>query len=318
MARERVRPRIFCFGGAVVDRSLRPLHELRRGTSNPVVTAAAPGGVARNVAEGLARLGVPVSLCSIVGEDADGDRLVHGLAAAGVDVERVQRSPHAPTAGYWAVLDPRGELYLGLADMEIFEGLDDAWAEAAMADAEAAKIWVVDANLDPVGLGRLLRTRRQGTTVAADPVSEAKAGRLRPFLDRIDVLFPDRGELAELADLPAEDDGQVAAAADRLRRLGVGAVVVSLGERGVYVDDGERRQCFAALPPARVRDVTGAGDALLAGWVWALAAAPGVDPVRAALAAASLAVESARTVPAELTPERLLRRATAVGEAARR
>jgi hypothetical protein len=51
------RRRVLCVGAATVDRSFRSLDPIRPGTSNPVVSTKGFGGVARNVAENLARLG---------------------------------------------------------------------------------------------------------------------------------------------------------------------------------------------------------------------------------------------------------------------
>ncbi len=70
---------------------------LRPGVSNPAQIRTGFGGVARNVAENLARLGQPVSLISVVGRDRRGEELLEHAAAAGIDVTPVVRSPDLPT-----------------------------------------------------------------------------------------------------------------------------------------------------------------------------------------------------------------------------
>ena len=106
---------ILCVGGAVVDRKYTLTSHAVAATSNPAVATTSWGGVARNVAENLARLGVPVSLVSRVGDDAAGADLLRHTAAAGVDVSGVLVG--GTTAEYVAVLDPAGDLVLGVAAM---------------------------------------------------------------------------------------------------------------------------------------------------------------------------------------------------------
>lgn len=275
-----------------MDRRAVASGPLRPGTSNPVVSALKPGGVSRNVAEALARLGCDVALFSIVGDDDAGRRLLRGLADAGVDVAGVIRSERQPTGAYTAVLGPSGRLEFGLADMEIFEEADGTWAEGLVPALSARGIWFVDANLSADALSALLASKPIGTLVLADPVSVAKSERLRPVLSGIDVLFPDRLEAGALSKLSAViNEEQVARAAERILESGVGAVVVTLGSEGVFVADGARSEVVPAIAPGGpLSDVTGAGDALVAGYIFGLSRQWG-DPLRLGLAAASLALE---------------------------
>lgn len=283
---------IACVGGTSMDRRAVASGPLRPGTSNPVVSALKPGGVSRNVAEALARLGCDVALFSIVGDDDAGRRLLRGLADAGVDVAGVIRSERQPTGAYTAVLGPSGRLEFGLADMEIFEEADGTWAEGLVPALSARGIWFVDANLSADALSALLASKPIGTLVLADPVSVAKSERLRPVLSGIDVLFPDRLEAGALSKLSAViNEEQVARAAERILESGVGAVVVTLGSEGVFVADGARSEVVPAIAPGGpLSDVTGAGDALVAGYIFGLSRQWG-DPLRLGLAAASLALE---------------------------
>src|SRR5690606_2286804 len=68
--------RIAVIGGAVLDRKYHARHELIMGTSTPVEGHRNFGGVARNVAENLARLGATVSFVSAVGDDLSGRELL--------------------------------------------------------------------------------------------------------------------------------------------------------------------------------------------------------------------------------------------------
>ena len=102
-----VGPAVVVIGGANVDVHARGAAPLVGGTSNPGSTSLGNGGVGRNVAENLARLGTPTRLVAGVGRDPLGDQLLDETAAAGVDVSLVRRTA-APTGTYTAVLDADG------------------------------------------------------------------------------------------------------------------------------------------------------------------------------------------------------------------
>ena len=60
---------VWVIGGVNMDISGTPAGPLRAGASNPGRVTLAPGGVGRNIAENLRRMGRRVSLVSILGED---------------------------------------------------------------------------------------------------------------------------------------------------------------------------------------------------------------------------------------------------------
>ncbi len=296
---------ILCLGGAHVDRTSRVEGTVVLGTSNPARTTGATGGVAANVARLLALLGHPVAVASLVGSDRPGDAVIAALAGDGVETSLVGRHPRLPTAEYWAVVDGTGNLVLGIADMEIYDHLDAAWLESVLPAVESAGVVVVDANLPESAVAAVAGAA--SGTVLADPVSVPKSRRLAGALGDIDVVFPDRAEAAVLGRTPTESSAGLRRATTAMRAAGAGSVVVSLGNRGVYVDDGARRRFVPPVDPDGVVDVTGAGDALVAGYVHG--SLLGVaDPLDAALAAASLVVESEGSVPGDLTADLLAAR----------
>src|SRR4051812_23232396 len=92
-------------------------------SSNPGATAIAHGGVGRNVAENLARLGSPVRLIGVVGQDDAGSALLDQLGLLDVALRGVRRSADCATGTYTAVLDHDGGLVIGVADMAATDSL---------------------------------------------------------------------------------------------------------------------------------------------------------------------------------------------------
>jgi len=300
------RPRLLCAGGAVVDLKLRLHAPSVAGTSNPASASTSFGGVARNVAENLAALlagtGVDVELLSAIGDDAAGAALLAHLAGHGIAIERVLTLPGEVTAQYLAVLEPGGDLTIGAAVMDILARIDVPALDAAW----PAEGWVFcDGNLSADVLAHALeRGRGTGTSVAVDAVSTAKVTRLPADLRGLALLSCNRDEAqAWLAHHGRALDRSDADLAQALLAAGADAVLLTRGAAGLVVATEDGVEAIAAVPAVPV-DVTGAGDALIAGTLAALIG--GADLVTAAKAGAERAartVESPQSVlPAQPPP----------------
>ena len=254
-------------------------------TSNPGNFTTGFGGVARNVAENLARLGRDTVMVSLVGDDEDGRAVAAHLASLGADTSGIAAAPGRATASYTAILEPDGELVIGFADMDLYDDLTPARLAAARDVLETCDVWFADANLPAESLAWLAR-ERGSRFFAADAVSVPKAARLIPVLHEIAPLFLNRAQAAAI--------GRFSAA-----RCGV----ATSGARGAAAwCEGEVRP----FPPIRAsaRDVTGAGDALIAGTLYRWTEGGDFfDAVRFGMAAAAITVESPHTVAPHLTAE---------------
>jgi pseudouridine kinase len=271
------------------------------GTSNPGNVTTDFGGVARNVAENLARLGRSVTMVSRVGDDENGAAVVAHLHSLGIDTSLVSVAARA-TASYTAILEPGGELVLGLADMDLYDEMLPGTPDMALDTARLLghALWFVDTNLPAETIVWLL-DQADGIPMAVDAVSVVKARKLRGVLPRISILFANLAQAASIADVESVSDA--AQAAHVLRVLGVRAGVVTAGAAGIAVWAGDDVRRMAALP-AVPRDVTGAGDALIAGTLYGVTAPRSLfDAAHLGLAAAAITVESGSTAAAHLTAD---------------
>lgn len=304
--------RIVCLGGAAVDRVYRLAAPAVAGTSNPATVGGSAGGVARNVAELLARLGVPVSLVTAVGDDEGGRRLLADLAAPDVETAGTVTIAGAATAEYAAVTNPDGELVIGVAAMGVLDRLDAALV-AANADRLRAAGWVfADCNTAADGLAALVGLRRgSGFRLAVDAVSTPKVTRLPRDLAGVDVLFLNADEARALVGTAETATARPDALAAAVLARGVGSVVLTLGAAGALVASTSATVAVPAAP-AVVAEVTGAGDSLIAASLWRLASGEALDAaVRFGSALAALTLEATGSVRRDLPREALAAAVTA-------
>ncbi|MFI2711232.1 ribokinase [Micromonospora sp. NPDC018662] len=277
---------VLVVGSANLDRVIR-LDRLPR-PGETVLTGDAEtgaGGKGANQAVALARLGRRVALRAAVGRDAGGETLLAALRSAGVDVSRVRRVDDAPTGEALILLDPTGE-----NSIVVLDGANRRLAPADVAPAHPAPAAVlvqceiptaaVRAALAVTGPLRVLNPAPAGSVDAA-------------LLDQVDVLVPNRIELAQLTGLSVDD---VDDARRALATLPVRQVVVTLGAAGALVRDGHRYDLVPA-PTVPVIDTTGAGDCFCGALTAALV--DGTPLAEAARFAATAAALSTRAVGAQ-------------------
>ena len=289
-------------GAMHVDRIGRVDGVFRRGASNPGPMQEWVGGCMGNVLGAAAGRGRgKIGLISARGGDADGQTVAAVLAARGIADFGAVFLDRA-TASYTAILDADGEVRAALADMDVYEtGLARHLRRSEVhARIGAATHVAVDANLPERAIGTVLDA--SGRPVTALAVSPAKCGRLKPYLERLDLVIMNTRELRTLA--VGGGDEKPATDADRLRALaamGLRRAVVTNGPKPVLVMAGDRI-VSVAVPDAGgpIEDVTGAGDAL-AGIVIAHATERGLpEAVQLGIAAAGVAIRSSGPFAPEL------------------
>ena len=296
--------RVLVVGGANLDLMATGQARLQQGDSNPGRLRSQPGGVARNIAERLASLGRPVRLVSVLGDDEAGRQILQQGQAAGIDMGGCRVLAGAATARYVSLHQPDGELLLAVNDMAVLQGLTADLLQAELPALHSAAAVVIDANLAPATLAALWALPAS-VALWADAVSAAKCQRLGPGLARLHTLKPNRLEALQLSGLPAASADT--ALAGWLLDAGIRQVALSLGADGLLLcgrdADGQRWQHHQPALPVAVRNVTGAGDALLAGLLHAqlAACAPAAAAAFAVVCASS--VLAGQTLPRLLPPE---------------
>ncbi len=170
---------IIVIGGANLDIKAKSLEVNHFGTSNPSRITSSPGGVGRNIAHNLARLGADVGLIAVLGSDHQGEAVLEATRSAGVDFSRVRIN--APATGtYIAVLNPDGELVTAMNDMRAADLVTPELIAEFQNDILAAKFVVADCNLPIATLEAIAELARDKLFI--EPVSVPKSAKLKALL----------------------------------------------------------------------------------------------------------------------------------------
>lgn len=292
---------VYVIGGVNMDISGTPDAELRPGDSNPGQVTVSPGGVGRNIAENLCRLGRKVSLITVLGNDDYAEVIRTQCRNIGIGLDLSFTNPMGRTSTYLCLNEQNGDLHAAIADMKICDQLTPALLEPILPELNRGAMVIADANIPE----ETLRWIAENVTVpiVADPVSVAKASRLRPLLRRLVFLKPNVPEAEILAGMEPGGPLSLSCITDALHGLGVARVYLSLGAEGVWADDGKEGELLPVFS-GPVINTSGCGDAFVAAAADAYLSGMGtMECARRGLAAAAICAEDPEAVSPEMSQE---------------
>jgi rfaE bifunctional protein kinase chain/domain len=244
-------------------------------------------GAAANPAKNIAALGGRAYQLGVVGEDADGDKLVQQLAESGVDVSGVVRDPDRPTTTKTRILAQGVQRFPQqvarvdrLTRQPVSQAVTTALADRVRQFAPEAQALVVSDYRSGVVTQAVAEGVLQAATERALMTAADSQGNLEKFAG-YDLVKCNRSEAEAALDRRLDSDTALAAGLEDLVALsGAGTVVVTLGGQGLALQPADGP--LTVVPAANrteVYDVTGAGDTVvalltmgrLAGLSWTLA-----------------------------------------------
>jgi ribokinase len=223
------------------------------------------GGKGANQAVMAAKLGAEVTIVCKLGRDVFGEGTLENFRAAGVDTAHVSFTEDAFSGVAPIAVDPDGRnaiiIVTGANDLLSLDDLERARPQIAASDVLVCQLEL------PVEttLAALRIAREEGVRTIFNP-APARAELPEELYRLSDVLCPNEPETELLTGTAACEE-----AARELLRRGASAVVLTLGERGCLVVDGETA-AEVAVAPVRAVDTTGAGDAFVGALATFLAA----------------------------------------------
>ena len=294
-------PYICVIGGSNIDIEGYPNGALLLGDSNPGIVKTSLGGVGRNIAENLTRLGIETRFLSVVGNDAHGKRVLDHAKAIGLDMEEAL-VVDAPTSTYLSVLDETRDMHVGIAHMDILHRLDIAYIQKHAAIIKNARFCVVDTNLPEI-LAYLVT--QYEVPFVLDTVSARKAVKAKHLLRHFHTIKTNKLEAEVLSGIAIQTEKDLQKVGRYFMDQGVRQSFITMGAEGVYYNTRGKEGIITSAPVKMV-SATGAGDAFVAGLVYSFCKHKETeDAVTFAMGASLMAILSEETIPPHISSHRV-------------
>jgi len=226
-----------------------------------------PGGSAANCAVVAARLGAPVEMIGVLGDDDWSKILYEDLKRNHVGVRYVRTAPGSPAVTI-AIIAPDGErtFYSYRKDVPLEDGFslpEDIFAPGDCLHVSGYSFQ--DEHSRKTALALIERAAISAAAVSLDPSFQFARDYAREHQDlfpRLDYIFPNREEARCMT---GQSDPAEAAAV--LAAWGVKTAVIKLDRQGCYIHSGSGSAFLPAYPATQVIDANGAGDAFCGGFL---------------------------------------------------
>lgn len=221
----------------------------------------AGGGKGANQAIAAARSGAQTSFIGRVGADENGKFMLQQLVNSGVTTDLVAVDEDAGTGQAFVMVEKSGENRI-----LIYGGAN---AQLSATDVKKAQTQIAAADLMVAQLETPVETtqfafqmaKELGVKTILNP-APAVAKLPAELLKNTDVITPNETEVEILTGIAVTDEAAMLKAAQRLHDLGVATVIITLGSKGVFYDDGAQHGIVPAFKVQAV-DTTAAGDTFL-------------------------------------------------------
>lgn len=259
----RNKPYILVLGVSVYDIFGFTSNNYKIRDSNPGKVRVSYGGVCRNIAENMARVGTNLKFISIVGNDEKGRCILQHAESLGIDTKDSLMVCGESTPTYMAIMNEYGEMESAIVDMSITDKISEEFIDSKEDIIINSEYMVLGAD-NPRIMEYILRKYQGTTKFILDPVSSARVQKITHLIKYFYAMKPNRYEAEVLCGFNIENTQDVRKAGKYLLDYGVKHVFISLDAEGIYYNNGEEEGIIKAnLVP--VVNVTGAGDSCVAG-----------------------------------------------------
>ena len=235
--------------------------------SNPGKMHVSCGGVTRNILENYARLGGESVLMTVVGDDLYGRKIIADCEESGINCDHVQIVRGVNTSTYMDILNNTGDMVLALSDMTIMEKMTVDYLRNNDKIISGSSLIVCDPSIPEAVMDHLLATYSDRIPIFVDPVSIAYSKCIKDKIAYFHTAKPNVLEAEVLSGLKIGNREELIRAGEAIVEKGLNVVVISLGKDGCLYCDRHGHRFYTNPEKAVVRNVTGAGDAFMAGLI---------------------------------------------------
>ncbi len=252
-------------GGINVDVFGKAQRKFIYRDSNPGKVKFSVGGVGRNLAVDLVKLGMDVEFITMFGNDNYATKLKQDCKENMINLTYSKDSEEYGSSYYLAIEDKTGEMCAAVSDMKIYDLMDSEFIEKRLDVLNLAQICVLDTNLPKETLRYIAKNVK--VPIFLDAVSVNKSDKIRSILSDVHTLKLNQIEAENLSSVEILDEESLRRATSVIMKTGVKQVFITLGSKGVHYKNLMTENTLYANP-IQVRNVTGAGDAFFSGAIW--------------------------------------------------
>jgi len=311
LSREMMQRTVLCIGDLMLDEFVYgEVSRVSPEAPAPVIAARRSElniGGAGNVAGNIAALGAKCIFVGMIGNDAAGDTLRSEFAGKELIEPLLVVDATRPTTRKVRFVSEHFSTHMLRADWEVTSpisiDMESGLIDAISAAMPRADIVLLSDYAKGVLTPRIIRhaieaARGLRKRVIVDPKNANFAA-----YQGASILTPNRKEFAEATRCRSESPEDIRSAAlDAIKLAECDAILITQSEHGMTLVSCKGDMHHIPAYPAKVRDVSGAGDTVAATLAVALAAgAQEEDAVRMASAAAAVAVSKRGTASVSLT-----------------
>jgi ribokinase len=230
------------------------------------------GGKGANQAVMAARLGAQVAVVTKVGRDVFGEDTLKNYHTQGIDTTYVMfdETQSSGVAPIW--VDERTGQNAIIIVPGANNGLSPADVRSASSAIRSAAVLICQLEIPMETTLEAFRVAKENSGTTLTILNPAPAAQLpEEIYGLTDILAPNESETALLTGLSVDTLENVTAAAQALRKRGPKTIIITMGERGALLVEGDEAPQFVPAQKVQAVDSTGAGDSFIGSLAYFLA-----------------------------------------------
>jgi pseudouridine kinase len=257
---------VVCIGAVLIDELYHCNENVIQATSNPSNFKKNIGGVMGNIARHLSLLNINTEFITVLGNDAEANHIIDHCLQLGLSLQHSCRT-ESPTGKYVAIHEPNGQLSTAVCTDTLTHFITEDFLESRKDFLKSADLIVADTNLEIEALAWLNHFAFiENKKLIIEPVSVIKARKISEMpTNGVFMITPNEVELQSILHHENTNSHQLATT---LIKKGINQIWVRKGSDGSLIYKEESKLQLGVSEIA-IKDSTGAGDAALAGWIFA-------------------------------------------------
>ena len=254
-------------GGCNIDFIAKSFEKINMKDSNPGTLEYSFGGVAKNIAENLLKMGIDNKFISVFGDDVYSREIKDYLKKIGLDFSNSKFLTNRGMSNYISILDENNDLFTAISSMEVLDEINIEFISKLIDLIKSYKYIVMDTNLREDVLEYICKNC-PNSKIIVDCVSRKKALKIKKLLKYIYLLKPNIYEAEELTDVPYENESDLEKIVNVFLEKGVQKVFISMGEKGILYADKNENGIVRIKDKLKIENTSGCGDAAMSGIIF--------------------------------------------------